>query len=74
MVAAAAAAGLGIALLPALFAEEASGALEPVLPHLQSPEMWIVAAYPDRALSTAARTFVDFLAARFDPSALDRSL
>lgn len=73
IVAKAAVAGLGIALLPQLYFAQAqidAGELVAVLSEYTSPELWVVAAFPDRALASAARTFVDFLAERFDPNVL----
>jgi len=70
VIAKAASAGFGVAILPALYAvpEIEAGRLEELLPHLSPPEMWVVAAFPNRALGAAARSFVDFVADRFDPS------
>ncbi|HZP66541.1 MAG TPA: LysR family transcriptional regulator [Rudaea sp.] len=64
---AAAAAGLGIALLPtfALAESLADGSLVRVLPRWQTPEQGIYAVYPTHRLIPAkVRAFVDFIEAR----------
>jgi DNA-binding transcriptional LysR family regulator len=65
---AAAIAGAGLALLPlfAIFDPLAAGALMPLLPDYQTPELEIVAVYPHRRHVTAkVRAFIDMLVERF---------
>jgi DNA-binding transcriptional LysR family regulator len=64
----AAAAGLGLWLCPPYTVSDllASGALVPLLPDYERPEMEIVALYPHRRqLSTKVRLFLDSLVERF---------
>jgi DNA-binding transcriptional LysR family regulator len=65
---AAAFAGAGLALLPlfAILDLLAAGALMPLLPDYQTPELEIVAVYPHRRHVTAkVRAFIDMLVERF---------
>jgi DNA-binding transcriptional LysR family regulator len=65
---AAAIAGAGLALLPlfAIFDPLAAGALMPLLPDYQTPELEIVAVYPHRRhVSAKVRAFIDMLVERF---------
>jgi DNA-binding transcriptional LysR family regulator len=65
---AAAVAGIGLAMLPPFVASDllASGALVPLLPDYQTPELEIVALYPHRRHMTAkVRAFIDMLVDRF---------
>jgi DNA-binding transcriptional LysR family regulator len=70
----AALAGLGVAFLPEFVVADAlrAGALVRVLEQLRGVPFPIVAVWPDRRLSPAARALVDHLAARL-PAALPRS-
>jgi DNA-binding transcriptional LysR family regulator len=66
----AAAAGLGLALLPTFIVADAiaDGRLKPVLCDYRPPPTAVHAVYPhNRHLSTKVRAFVDFLAERFGP-------
>jgi DNA-binding transcriptional LysR family regulator len=65
---AAAVAGIGLVLLPwfVIFDLLASGALVPLLPDYQAPEIEIIALYPHRQHMTAkVRAFIDMLVDRF---------
>lgn len=67
---AAAAAGIGVALVPVFLAPEdlRAGRLEPVLEAFEEAPPGIYAVYPhNRHLSAKVRAFVDYLAGAFDP-------
>ena len=62
-------AGQGIVRLPTfiLYQQIESGELRPILTEVTTPELRVHAIYPPtRHLSRRVRTFIDFLAARFD--------